>query len=797
MTKQLHAITAILLSLAFSGCGDSSRNDHSVATADSVVPTTQATSPEADRAGSVPAGPDGQEAALPEESKELVMHQVNGAAVKGPLLYAAVTAYKLDPNAPDLKGDVIAVGMTDQNADLQLGIPDHYMAQGPFLLEFLDGKELDGATPAVPRLTTLVTRRQILDGISVYATPVTEFVLRYARQIADLTDSTTSIKPAGSDSLQGNGDGAINLTEFNAALDIASRHFKATLGAGVIAESLDLFTTSPILSVQSRQQDSLAYRSVSEAFTALIVELQKSSANNGRKLDANVAIDALAMDLSDGAIDGNSGNDAIAPLQAIDDVATLISTDPSLLVIPGTQSTIKDLDRILAAEASQIAPELVVSPLQQPKLLPAVASLNPAPAPVPEIAPSPVPEPIYAPEPAPVPAPQPVPAPEPAPAPETKPPSPIADGILKLSFDEGSGSIAADSSGRNNQGRLVGGPTYVRDTADGSTYALRFDGQNDYVDAGSFDAAGHAITLAAWFKADTFPGDYRDPRFISKASGSAEAEHVFMLGTIKAGQQTVLRARLRVAGTTHTLIANNGALSTGVWHHAAAIYDGSKLRLFLNGTEVGSKALQGTIDTAPDIKVAIGSQPGGQEKLFDGLLDDIRVLDRALGSTELRELAKANGSVLPIEPTPLSTPQPAPEPEPEPDTAPATAPEPKPESEPAPAPAPQPVEQPASGTEPIAVATPAPATRSVTLRWTPPATRENGDYLSLGEIGGYEIYYAGELSGKEGKLTVNDGRASSYKISSLAPDIYHFSMSAIDSKDMKSTMSDVVEVDLR
>jgi hypothetical protein len=220
--------------------------------------------------------------------------------------------------------------------------------------------------------------------------------------------------------------------------------------------------------------------------------------------------------------------------------------------------------------------------------------------------------------------------------------------------------------------------------------------------------------------------------------------------------------------------------------------------LFLNGTEVGSKPLEGTINAAPGVRVAIGSQPGGKERLFDGLLDDIRVVDRAMGPTELRELAKSSGSsVQPIQPTPVQTPTPLPTTQPAPVQNPAPEPEPNPDPLPAPVPAPQPIEKPASGTEPIAIPAPPPATRSVTLRWTPPATRENGDYLSLGEIGGYEIYYTGELSGKEGTFTVKNGSASNYKISSLSPDIYHFSMSAIDSRDVKSKLSDVVEVDLR
>lgn len=511
MKKQLQAITAALLCLAINGCSDGKRSEKVIESTSNTTPAAPANpldtpEPAPDRPAAEPDEPQSS------EPRDLVLRQVSGAAVKGPLVYASVTAYKIDLGADDLKGDAIAVGMTDQFAALQLSIPENYMLQGPFLLEFIDGKELDGSTPAVPRLTTLVNREQILNGTSVYATPVTDFVLRYAYHISDKADSSNSIKTAGSSRLQGNGDGNISVTEFNTALDIASEHFKATLGAGTLPESLDVFTTSPILSTQSRQQDSLAYRTVSETFSALIVELQKTSSQKGVTLEANVAIDALALDLSDGTIDGSAAGVSVAPLRAISDIAAVVSTDPAQLTVPGTSTNIGNIDQMMAAEAARVAPKVVASPLQKPKLSPAVTGLAPVTAP----APKPVPDPV---------------------------------------------------------------------------------------------------------------------------------------------------------------------------------------------------------------------------------------------------------------------PMPAPEPKPEP--------------------APEPTPQPAPDTEPAAKPTPAPVTRSVTLKWTAPATRENGAYLSLSEISSYEIYYAAELSGKESTLIISDGSVSTYKVSSLPPDIYHFSMSAIDTKDVKSKMSNVVEIDLR
>jgi len=217
------------------------------------------------------------------------------------------------------------------------------------------------------------------------------------------------------------------------------------------------------------------------------------------------------------------------------------------------------------------------------------------------------------------------------------------DTIVELPLDEGSGVVAGDVSGNGNDGALVNGPVFEVGTPDGSAFALRFDGVDDYIDLGTVDVAGTGLTLAAWFNADSYPGTARDPRLISKATGTSGNDHVFMLSTIRSGAATRLRARVRIAGVTRTLIASSGDLATGVWQHGALTHDGVTLRLYLNGVEVGSTALAGTVDVAPTVPVTVGAQPpGAGGRFFNGLIDHVRIEQRAFSVVEIGALLDAN-----------------------------------------------------------------------------------------------------------------------------------------------------------
>ena len=70
------------------------------------------------------------------------------------------------------------------------------------------------------------------------------------------------------------------------------------------------------------------------------------------------------------------------------------------------------------------------------------------------------------------------------------------------------------------------------------------------------------------------------------------------------------------------------------WTHVAATYDGTMLRLYVNGTRVSSRAKTGAILKTTDPLWIGGSRPYGE--YFHGLIDEVRVYERALKPSEVR-----------------------------------------------------------------------------------------------------------------------------------------------------------------
>ena len=71
------------------------------------------------------------------------------------------------------------------------------------------------------------------------------------------------------------------------------------------------------------------------------------------------------------------------------------------------------------------------------------------------------------------------------------------------------------------------------------------------------------------------------------------------------------------------------------WSDVAVTYDGAALRLYVDGTEVSSRAVSGTIQTTRNPLWIGGNQPYGEH--FHGVIDEVRVYARALGPEEIRE----------------------------------------------------------------------------------------------------------------------------------------------------------------
>jgi hypothetical protein len=213
-----------------------------------------------------------------------------------------------------------------------------------------------------------------------------------------------------------------------------------------------------------------------------------------------------------------------------------------------------------------------------------------------------------------------------------------SDGLLAYwAFDEAAGTHVTDHSGQGHEA-TVHGAQWSSNGKSGA--ALQFNGTDSWVDAGGMDCSGgDGITIAVWIRPESFSTG--DARIVSKATGTAEQQHYWMLSTIDNGEVT-LRFRLRTGGTTTTLIADDGVLEENVWSHAAAVYDGAEMTLYLNGTAVGSTGKSGSVDINEEVAVNVGRNPDGS-KYFDGMIDEVRVYSRALSTDELGALVTLSG----------------------------------------------------------------------------------------------------------------------------------------------------------
>ncbi len=211
---------------------------------------------------------------------------------------------------------------------------------------------------------------------------------------------------------------------------------------------------------------------------------------------------------------------------------------------------------------------------------------------------------------------------------------------MGMGFEEGAGSLVFDISSNQNDGVIDGSVTRLGQGRFGE--ALEFSGSGGFVDLGSLDIPGNSLTLASWIYADTF--STHDARIVSKATGVNEDDHFWMLSTIGSGG-IKLRFRLKTdGGITQTLIGDS-ILPANTWIHVAATFDGSQMRVYVNGQLDGTLSRSGSIAQDGSVPAAIGDQPQGGRS-FDGRIDDVRIYRRALSSSEL--LQAMNGPVSPL-----------------------------------------------------------------------------------------------------------------------------------------------------
>ena len=197
--------------------------------------------------------------------------------------------------------------------------------------------------------------------------------------------------------------------------------------------------------------------------------------------------------------------------------------------------------------------------------------------------------------------------------------------ILYFSFDELDDGMAVDHSQYGNNGVLNGDPQL----ADGKFgKAMKFNGTTDWVEVPHDDilTVETSVTVMAWINAERHMGPNNQRWQGILAKGNSPRSYSFYTES---------------PSECMHFVAGGGSVCTtkiplNEWQHVVAQLDSGTHRYWLNGENIyesgGKSASPGAADTS---NVFVGTTAEGANRRFLGLIDEVRIWNRALSEEEV------------------------------------------------------------------------------------------------------------------------------------------------------------------
>ena len=203
--------------------------------------------------------------------------------------------------------------------------------------------------------------------------------------------------------------------------------------------------------------------------------------------------------------------------------------------------------------------------------------------------------------------------------------------VGEWNFEEKTGTSAYDTSGNGYTGTLTNGPTWKSAGRCKKGACLDFNGSTNYVDVGEVSLAGQsAFSIEAWVKLDSL----NTQRHIVDKDETGTDYPEYILYVSSNNKVYFWFSTANTSGGWGSPTGSSTTLTTETWYHLAGTYDGSYIRVFINGVLDPSSPITRTgtpYDNNDNTFIGAGKQtaPPGYGYNFDGLIDQVRIYNYA------------------------------------------------------------------------------------------------------------------------------------------------------------------------
>ena len=195
-----------------------------------------------------------------------------------------------------------------------------------------------------------------------------------------------------------------------------------------------------------------------------------------------------------------------------------------------------------------------------------------------------------------------------------------------------------------NHGTLQNGATFAPGMVG---QAFIFDGVDDSVNLASQPPISTAFTISAWVNFDSHNFDrwqniFNNNQFFFRKDAASEGHKLSLF--VKSTD-----------GTLETRASSTTVPTPGTWYHVVGTWDGTRIRIYVDGIFEGQSLRQVALTSVTiQARIGRGEQTNPDANPFSGLIDEVKIYDRALTDAEIKEIYDA-GSAGVRKPTGIST----------------------------------------------------------------------------------------------------------------------------------------------